>query len=70
MNYDTSKLIAGLHNSYYNRFVQISGDYDPGAEMQYPSLVNYDFGEIERRNAEIDDIVEMEPEPIQEEVHR
>ena len=69
MNYDTSKLIAGLHNSYYNRFVQISGDYDPGAEMQYPSLVNYDFGEIERRNAEIDDIVEMEPEPIQEEEH-
>lgn len=69
MNYDTSKLIAGLHNSYYNRFVQISGDYDPGAEMLYPSLVNYDFGEIERRNAEIDDIVEMEPEPIQEEEH-
>lgn len=69
MNYDTSKLIAGLHNSYYNRFVQISGDYDPNTEMQYPSLVNYDFGEIERRNAEIDDIVEMEPEPIQEEEH-
>lgn len=69
MNYDTSKLIAGLHNSYYNRFVQISGDYDPSAEMQYPSLINYDFGEIERRNAEIDDIVEMEPEPIKEEEH-
>ena len=69
MNYDTSKLIAGLHNSYYNRFVQISGDYDPNTEMQYPSLVNYDFGEIERRNAEIDDIVEMEPEPVQEEEH-
>lgn len=69
MNYDTSKLIAGLHNSYYNRFVQISGDYDPGAEMQYPSLVNYDFGEIERRNAEVDDIVEMEPEHVKEEEH-
>lgn len=69
MNYDTSKLIAGLHNSYYNRFVQISGDFDPNAEMQYPSLVNYDFAEIERRNAEVDDIVEMEPEPIKEEEH-
>lgn len=69
MNYDTSKLIAGLHNSYYNRFVQISGDFDPNAEMQYPSLVNYDFAEIERRNAEADDIVEMEPEPIKEEEH-
>lgn len=69
MNYDTSKLIAGLHNSYYNRFVQISGDYEEGAEMQYPSLVNYDFGEIERRNAEVDDIVEMTPEPIKEEEH-
>lgn len=69
MNYDCKKLVAGLHNSYYNQFVQISGDYDPNAEMQYPSLVNYDFSEIERRNAEIDDVVEIQAEPIKEEEH-
>lgn len=69
MNYDCQKLVAGLHNSYYNQFVQISGDYDPNAEMQYPSLVNYDFTEIERRNADRDDVVEIKAEPIKEEEH-
>lgn len=68
MNYDTSKLIAGLHNSYYNRFVQISGDYDSNAEMEYPSLINYDFQEIERRNAEVDDVVEVQAEEVSENV--
>lgn len=69
MNYDCKKLVAGLHNSYYNQFVQISGDFDPNAEMQYPSLINYDFGEIERKNANRDDVVEIQAEPIQEEEH-
>lgn len=69
MNYDCKKLIAGLHNSYYNQFVQISGDFDPNAEMQYPSLVNYDFAEIERKNADRDDVVEIQAEPIKEEEH-
>lgn len=69
MNYDCKKLIAGLHNSYYNQFVQISGDFDPNAEMQYPSLVNYDFAEIERRNADRDDVVEIQAEPVKEEEH-
>lgn len=69
MNYDCKKLIAGLHNSYYNQFVQISGDYDPNAEMQYPSLVNYDFAEIERKNADRDDVVEIQAEPVKEEEH-
>lgn len=66
MNYSTNKLIAGLHNSYYNKFVQISGDYDPTAEMQYPSLINYDFAEIEARNAQVDDIVDVKCEPVTE----
>ena len=48
MNYDPTKLIAGLHNSYYAKFVDISGDYDENAEMKYPSASAYDFGEIER----------------------
>lgn len=71
MNYDCSKLIAGLHNSYYNRFVQISGDYDPNAEgdMQYPSLINYDFAEIERKNAERDDVVDVQAVEVTETEH-
>ena len=69
MNYDTTKLIAGLHNSYYNQFVQISGDYDPNAEMQYPSLVNYDFAEIERNNADRDDVVDVQATEVTEPEH-
>lgn len=69
MNYDTTKLIAGLHNSYYNQFVQISGDFDPNAEMQYPSLVNYDFADIERKNAERDDVVDIQAEEVTEPEH-
>lgn len=71
MNYDCDKLIAGLHNSYYNKFVQISGDYDPNAEndMQYPSLVNYDFAEIERKNAERDDVVDIQAQEVTEVQH-
>lgn len=68
MSYDPTKLIAGLHNSYYNRFVQISGDYDPKAEIEYPSLINYDFTEIEKRNAEVDDVVEVEAEEVSDSV--
>lgn len=48
MNYDPKKLVAGLHNSYYAKFVDISGDYDPDAEMSYPSNSAYDFTMIER----------------------
>lgn len=69
MNYDTKKLVAGLHNSYYNQFVQISGDYNPEAEMQYPSLINYDFADIERKNAERDDVVDIQAEEVTEEEH-
>lgn len=69
MNYDTTKLIAGLHNSYYNQFVQISGDFDPNAEMQYPSLINYDFADIERKNAERDDVVDIQAVEVTEPEH-
>jgi hypothetical protein len=70
MNYDPEKLIAGLHNSYYNKFVQISGDFDEQADMKYPSLINYDFNEIEKRNAQVNDIVDVEAEPVKEEEHQ
>lgn len=65
MKYDTNKLIAGLHNSYYHKFVPISGDFDPDEEMQYPSLVNYDFSEIERRNERVDDVRDLTAEEVE-----
>lgn len=66
MGYDTKKLIASLHNSYYSKFVQISGEFSPNAEMEYPSLVNYDYNEIERRNANVDDVVDIEAEEVKD----
>lgn len=48
MNYDPQKLIAGLHNSYYAKFMEISGDLDKSQEMVYPSSMHYDFTKIER----------------------
>jgi hypothetical protein len=47
MNYDLKKLIAGLHNSYYAKFTDISGVYDENEQMRYPSNMAYDFGQIE-----------------------
>lgn len=67
MGYDTNKLIASLHNSYYAKFVQISGNFNPNAEMEYPSLVNYDYNEIERRNKEVDDVVDIQAEEVKDE---
>lgn len=46
MNYDYAKLVTSLHNSYYSKFITISGDYEPEAEMHYPSQMNYDFSKI------------------------
>lgn len=48
MGFDPKKLVAGLHNSYYAKFVDISGDYDEDADMNYPSQSAYDFSAIER----------------------
>lgn len=57
MNFSLPKLIAGLHNSYYAKFVDISGDFDPNAEMMYPSAMAYDFTAIERQSGrEVQDI--------------
>ena len=64
MGFDTKKLIAGLHNSYYAKFVNISGDFDPNEEMQYPSLINYDYNEIEFRNQQVDDVVDIKAEEV------
>lgn len=69
MQYDPAKLIAGLHNSYYNKFVQISGDFDPNAQMNYPSLINYDFNDIEVKNENKDSTTDLKPEPITETEH-
>ena len=62
MNWDLKKLVAGLHNSYYAKFVNVSGDFDPEAEMSYPSQENYDFNVIQK-NAK-DDIEDIEAEDV------
>jgi len=51
-----------LHNSYYAKFVNVSGDFDPEAEMSYPSQENYDFNVIQK-NAK-DDIEDIEAEDV------
>lgn len=48
MGFDLGKLVAGLHNSYYSKFIQMSGEFDPNASMMFPSANQYDFEEIEK----------------------
>lgn len=67
MNCDPVKLIAGLHNSYYAKFMEISGDYDPKASMDYPSASAYDFTTIERQANH--DVVDVTPEEVTPEKH-
>lgn len=64
MNYDAKKLVAGLHNSYYSKFVDISGDYDPDAEMNYPSNQAYDFAKIEMNSG--NNIMDVKAEEVTE----
>lgn len=65
MNYDPKKLIAGLHNSYYAKFVDISGEFDPNAEMSYPSNSAYDFAAIERTAGR--EVMDVKAEDVTEE---
>lgn len=67
MQYDPAKLIAGLHNSYYSKFVEISGKLDENAEMAYPSASIYDFAKIERTANH--DVVDVTPEEVTPEQH-
>ncbi len=46
MNYDYLKLVTSLHNSYYSKFITMSGNFDEEAEMRYPSQTNYDFNKL------------------------
>lgn len=66
MGYDPAKLIAGLHNSYYAKFVQISGDFEEDAEMIYPSSQAYDFTQIEMK-ANRNPVPMKQEEPTEEE---
>lgn len=67
MNYDPKKLVAGLHNSYYAKFVDISGDFDDDAEMQYPSQSAYDFGMIERTAGR--EVMDVKAEDVTDKEH-
>ena len=66
MGYDPAKLIAGLHNSYYAKFVQISGDFEEDAEMVYPSSQAYGFTQIEMK-ANRNPVPMKQEEPTEEE---
>lgn len=66
MGYDPAKLIAGLHNSYYAKFIQISGDFEEDAEMVYPSSQAYDFTQIEMK-ANRNPVPMKQEEPTEEE---
>ena len=69
MNWDLPKLVAGLHNSYYARFIPGNDEYDPNAEMEYPSSMNYDFNFIqhEHEKSGIDEVEDVKAEPITDE---
>lgn len=67
MKYDPKKLIAGLHNSYYAKFVDISGEYDADAEMNYPSNSAYDFAAIERTAGK--EVMDVKAEDVTEAEH-
>ena len=67
MNYDPLKLLAGLHNSQYAKFVHIGGDFDANAEMKYPSQSPYDFAKIEREAEDVEAVDVSPEEPTQEE---
>lgn len=66
MNWSLPKLIAGLHNSYYARFMPANEEYDPEAEMEYPSTMNYDFNRIQHNHAvsAIDEVEDVKAEPL------
>lgn len=66
MGFDPAKMIASLHNSYYARFVTISGDFDPDARMVHPSTMVYDFAKIEQ-STDIEAKQDISAEPITEE---
>lgn len=68
MNWDLAKLVAGLHNSYYARFMPTNDEYDPQAEMEYPSSMNYDFNRIQHNHAVsgVDEVEDVKAEPLTE----
>lgn len=67
MNYDPKKLVAGLHNSYYAKFVDISGEFDENDEMSYPSNSAYDFAMIERTAGK--EVMDIKAEDVTEAEH-
>lgn len=69
MNWDLAKLVAGLHNSYYAKFMPTNDEYDPQAEMEYPSSMNYDFNRIQHNHAVsgIDEVEDVKAQPLTDE---
>ena len=68
MNFSPMKLVASLHNSYYAKFIGISGEFDETATMNYPSMVNYDFTKIEKQAKY--NVVDVEVEEVTDEIKK
>lgn len=64
MNFDTKKLIASMHNSYYAKFVDIAGTYEEDAPLAYPSSQAYDFAKIEAEAT--DGVADIKAEEVTE----
>lgn len=68
MGINPVKLIYSIQNSYYRKFSNVLGDYDPNNEtdMIYPSQLNYDFERIgkahRQHDKDIEDAVIVEEE--------
>lgn len=68
MGIDPVKLIYSLQQSYYKRFSNVLGDYDPDqkTDIVYPSQMNYDFERIGRmhmqHDKDIEDAIVLEEE--------
>lgn len=63
MQVNPMKLVYSLNNSYYKKYSNVLGDFDPDAvgennEMIYPSQFNYDFERIRKNQAERDKEIE------------
>ena len=61
MGVNPVKLIYSLNNSYYAKYSNVLGDYDPDVEneeMTYPSQMGYDFERIKKNQSYIEKNIE------------
>jgi predicted transcriptional regulator len=79
MQVNPMKLVYSLNNSYYKKYSNVLGDFNPdevgdNSEMIYPSQFNYDFERIRKnqaeRDKEIEDAVVVEEIKNENDLHK